>query len=249
MWRPARRATTGRHIAYAAARLGLAATVYVPAGVDESKRRAIADLGAQVVVSTYAGYDDTEQWALEEIERSGRLFVSAFDDEAIMAANGGTLATELLEQVPDARGFLLPVGGGGLGSGFAFVVGERLSDATVVGCQLESSPALKMSLESGRAVTRLPAADTTAGGLEGGIGAKPFAILRTRIQRVALLSEAEIFEAVRWMLDTHQYSIEPSAAVTIAACLTGKAGRFAAPVVVVLSGRNVAVATLRRILA
>jgi len=97
-------------------------------------------------------------------------------------------------------------------------------------------------------VTRLPAFATTAGGVEGGIGARPFEILRTRVNRVALVSEEEIFEGVRWMLDHHQYVVEPSAAVVVAACLSGKAGRFDRPVVVVLSGRNVARDTLRRIL-
>ena len=90
--------------------------------------------------------------------------------------------------------------------------------------------------------------ETTAGGLEGGIGVSTFEILRDRIDHVALLSEEEIFDAVRWMLAEHQYLIEPSAAVTVAACLAGKVGRPDTPVVVVLSGRNVSLETLKRIL-
>jgi threonine dehydratase len=166
-----------------------------------------------------------------------------------MAGNGGTLALDLIEQVPDAGAFVVPVGGGGLSAGLSFVVKKRDASAVVVGCQHEGSPALKLSLERGAAVTRLPAFETTAGGVEGGIGEKPFEVLRTRVDRVALVSEGEIFEGVRWMLDAHQYLIEPSAAVVVAACLSGKAGRFDRPVVVVLSGRNVALSTLRRILA
>ena len=238
----------GKGIAYAARALGLTPTIYVPKSVDSSKKNAMVAMGGEVIVSDFDGYDDTEEWARREIEKSGKVFVSAFDDEDIMAGNGGTLAAEVLEDVPQARAFLLPVGGGGLSSGFSFVVKERLPDAVVLGCQHEKSPALALSLEQGRAVTRLPAVETVAGGIEGGLGAKPFEILRTRIDRVALISEEEIFEAVRWMLATHQYLIEPSAAVTIAACLTGKAGSLDAPAVVVLSGRNVSLETLRRIL-
>jgi threonine dehydratase len=96
---------------------------------------------------------------------------------------------------------------------------------------------------------RLPPFATTAGGLEGGIGRTGFEVLRTRIDGVALLTEAEIFDAVRFMLERHQYLIEPSAAVTVAAILTGKAGRLASPTVAVISGRNVALPTIRRILA
>ncbi|TMQ11289.1 MAG: pyridoxal-phosphate dependent enzyme [Deltaproteobacteria bacterium] len=76
-----------------------------------------------------------------------------------------------------------------------------------------------------------------------------FDALRTRVDGVALLGEAEIFEGVRFMLERHQYLIEPSAAVTVAAILTGKAGGLASPTAVVISGRNVALSTLRRILA
>jgi threonine dehydratase len=239
----------GKAIAYAARLLGVRAKVYVPRSVDDAKRQAILGMGAQLVVSEFDGYDDTEEWARREIAKAGLIFVSAFDDDAIMAANGGTLAREVLEQVPRASAFVLPVGGGGLSGGFSFVVRESVPNALIVGCQLEESPALKLSLEQGRAVTRLPAIETAAGGLEGGIGVRPFEVLRARIDRVALISETEIFEAVGWMLEKHQYLIEPSAAATVAACLRGKVGALNGPAVVVISGRNVSVQTLERILA
>ena len=135
-----------------------------------------------------------------------------------------------------------------MSAGLSFAVKERFSDAVIVGCNHEKSPALALSRERGQAVTRLPAIKTTAGGIEGGIGAKPFEILRDRVDRVALVSEEEIFEAVRWMLENHQYLIEPSSAAAVAACLTGKAGGFDRPVAVVISGRNVGLPTLKRIL-
>ena len=238
----------GKAVAYVARELAISARVYLPRDADPSKRRAIEDLGAEVVVTEFPGYDDTEEVARAAAARLGRLFLSAFDDDAVIAGNGGTLALEILEQVPDAGGFVVPVGGGGLSAGLSFVVKDRDPASILVGCQHEGSPALRLSLERGRAVTRLPAFETTAGGVEGGIGARPFEILRTRVDRVALVSEEEIFAGVRWMLDAHHYLIEPSAAVAVAACLSGKVGRFDRPVVVVLSGRNVALATLRRIL-
>jgi len=238
----------GKAVAHVARELGIPARIYLPAGVDESKRRAIASLGAEVVVTELPGYDDTEEVARAEASWLGRPFLSAFDDDAVIAGNGGTMALEILEQVPEAGAFVVPVGGGGLSGGLSFVVRERDATAVVVGCQHEGSPALRLSLERGEAVTRLPAFATTAAGVEGGLGTKPFEILRTRVNRVALVSEEEIFEGVRWTLDRHQYVIEPSAAVVVAACLSGKAGRFDRPVVVVLSGRNVARETLRKIL-
>jgi threonine dehydratase len=238
----------GKAVAYVAKELGVPARIYLPRGVDASKRRAIESLGAEVIVTELPGYDDTEERARLEAARLGKPFLSAFDDDAVIAGNGGTLALEILEQVPRAGAFVVPVGGGGLCAGLSFVAKDRDSSSVVVGCQHEGSPALALSLARGEAVTRLPAFETTAGGVEGGIGARPFEILRTRVDRVALVDEPEIFAAVRWMLDEHQYVIEPSAAVVVAACLSGKAGRFNRPVVVVLSGRNVALSTVQRIL-
>ena len=206
-------------------------------------------LGARVLRSGFDGFDETEQLAKAEAARSGRPYLTAFDDAAILAANGGTLAAEVLEDAPEARTFLVPVGGAGLAGGFAFYAKSLLPDARIVGCQHVLSPALALSLERGEAVLKLPPVATTAGGLEGGIGKTGFEVLKTRIGGVALLTEEEIFEAVRFMLDRHQYLVEPSSAVTVAAILTGKAGRIDSPAVAVVSGRNVALATIRRILA
>src|SRR5713101_3917076 len=100
----------GKGIAWASRLLGLTPTIYVPKSVDPAKHSAMVALGAEVIVSEFDGYDDTEAWAREETARSGKVFVSAFDDEDIMAGNGGTLAVEVLEDVPDARAFLVPVG-------------------------------------------------------------------------------------------------------------------------------------------
>jgi threonine dehydratase len=239
----------GKAVAYTARELGVPTEIYVPRDVDEAKYRAMLALGAHVIRTDFEGYDDTERAARAAAAASGRPFLTAFDDARLLAANGGTLAAEVLEDCPEARAFLLPVGGGGLSGGFAYYAKHQLADCRMIGCQHEGSPALALSLERGEAVVSLPPFATTAGGLEGGIGRTGFDVLRTRIDGVALLGEAEIFEAVRFMLDRHQYLIEPSAAVTVAAILTGKAGRLASPTVAVISGRNVSLPTIRKILA
>lgn len=239
----------GKAVAYVARALGVPAEIHVPRDVDQAKYEAMLALGASVVRSDFEGYDDTEEVARAEAARSGRPFLTAFDDARILAANGGTVAAEVLEDCPEARTFLLPVGGGGLAGGFAYYAKAVQAESRVIGCQHEGSPSLALSLERGHAVVRLPAFATTAAGLEGGLGRTGFEVLRTRIDGVALLTEAEIFDAVRFMLERHQYLIEPSAAVTVAAILTGKAGRLESPTVAVISGRNVALPTIRRILA
>ncbi len=239
----------GKAVAAVARELAIPAEIHVPRGVDESKYRGMLALGARVVRSEVDGFDETERVAKAEAERTGRPFLTAFDDPLILAANGGTLAAEVLEDGPAARIFLLPVGGAGLAGGFAVYAKTALPESRIIGCQHVLSPALALSLERGEAVLTLPPVATAAGGLEGGIGRTGFEALRHRVDGVALLTEEEIFEAVRFMLDRHQYLIEPSSAVTVAAILTGKAGRLDAPAVAVISGRNVAMPTLRRILA
>ena len=239
----------GKAVAYVARELGVPAEIHVPRNVDESKYQGMLALGANVARSTFDGFDETEQLAKAEAARTQRRFVTAFDDDLMLAANGGTLAAETIEDCLAARTFLLPVGGAGLAGGFAFYAKTALPDSRIVGCQHALSPALALSLERGEAVLRLPPVETTAGGLEGGIGKTGFDVLKDRIDGVALITESEIFDAVRFMLDKHQYLIEPSSAVTVAAILTGKAGRLDSPVAAVISGRNVALPTLRRILA
>lgn len=238
----------GLGTAFAAREAGAAATVFLTSGADDSKRRKIETLGARTVRSAFPGYDDTESWAREEAERLGLAWVPAFDDPVVMAGNGGTLASEILEELPDARTFLFPVGGGGLAAGAAYVVSERRPAAAFVAAQLAGSPALAMSLARGAAVTRLPAFETLAAGLEGGIGARTFAVLRDRVARVALVEEDEILEAVRLLHAAHGWVVEPTGAVAVAALLSGKAGNLEGPVVVPLTGRNVSESTTASIL-
>ena len=234
----------GKGVAYAARQEKIRATIFVPSSVDEAKYQGMLALGADVRRSAYAGYDDTEAWARAEAARLGMPFISAFDDYDVMAGNGGTLALECFEQVPEAAAFLLPVGGGGLSAGFASVAGER----RLIGCQHELSPALRLSLEVGVAVTRLPAVETLASGVEGGIGKLTFDILKSRVREVALVSEAAICDATRWIAEQHQYWVEPSSAVTLAACLSGKV-KIAGPAMILLCGRNVSARTMATVLA
>lgn len=224
-------------------------TICVPRSVDQAKLAAMrSSWTANVLVSDFDGYDETEAWARELAGANGKTFISPFDDYAVMAGNGGSLAVETLRQFPKARNFVLPVGGGGLAAGFAFEVKRRKPDAKIICCQHVLSPALRMSLDAGRAITKLPAVETMAGGVEGGIGALTFEILAPLVDHVALVTEEEILDGVRWMIGHHQYLIEPTAAVSIAACLSGKVELQDGPAVIVISGRNVSAETVKKIL-
>jgi threonine dehydratase len=243
--------SAGNHgwaMAYAAHLFGIPVTVYVPAEADTVKVEGIASQGARVIRSEFPGYDETEKFAKAQAKSLGLAFVSPYDDFAVMAANGGTIAREILEEAPEVATFVVPVGGGGLAAGLGYCVKSRRPDSHLVACQHTESPALKLSLERGEAVTELPPIRTAAGGIEGGIGTLTFPILEEVVDEIVLLSEAEIVGAVRWFLAQHRYLIEPSSAVTLAACLTGKLAKIESPAVMVLTGRNVALDHLKAIM-
>lgn len=241
--------SAGNHgwaVAWAAGRVGVPATVYLPSTADPGKVEAIRRLGAEVVIPGPTGFDDVEPLAMEYAARAGRPYLSAFDDDWVMAGNGGTLAAEVLEDLPDTYCWLLPVGGGGLAAGTVRYLRASNRPFRLVGCQLAESPSLQLSLQSGRAVTRMPSIDTWAGGLEGGIGARTFHHLREQVHRVALLNEEELRSAMIWLLGRHHYLAEPSGLAGIAACVTGKCGPQKGPAVVVVTGRNFALERLSR---
>ncbi len=238
----------GKGVAYAAREAKIRAIICVPRSVDKSKYEAMISMGSDVRVSEFDGYDDTEEWAREIAKQRGITFLSAFDDYAVIAANGGTTAIECMEDAPEARNFILPVGGGGLAAGFSFCVKMRQSCGKIAAIQHALSPALKLSIEAGHAITKLPAVETMAGGVEGGIGELTFSVLEPLVDRVVLVTEEEILEGVRWMLEHHQYLIEPTAAVPIAACISGKIGELDGPAAVVISGRNVSSESVKKIL-
>jgi threonine dehydratase len=193
-----------------------------------------------------------EEWAMAEAARDGRPFLSPYDDDAIIAAGGGSLAAEVFEDVPGARTFLIPTGGAGLAAGFAFYALSHDAECRIICCQHALSPGVQRSMEAGRAVRGLRAIETSAGAIEGGVADLPFEVLRDRVGlahvAVAHVTEAEIEGAVRWMLENHQYLVEPASAAAVAAVLTNGRIKIETPAVIVLTGRNVSLKVISKIL-
>ncbi len=238
----------GLGVAYAAQLAKVPCVVYVPKNVDEAKRRKILKLGAHVIESDFIGYDDTLAWAMQQVALTNHHFISAFEDERIMAANGGTIAAEILEDLPDVENVLFPVGGGGLGGGLSYYLKSTKPTIYLIGCQHIDSPALKLSLEQGKAVTFMPSIETIAGGLEGGLGERCFNVLKGLIDEIALVTESEVREAVCWLLQHHQHLAEPSAVAGVACCLNRKVAQPTGKTVILLTGRNVAFSTLQSVI-
>jgi threonine dehydratase len=227
----------GKGVAWAAARLGIMATVVVPKETPLKKRRGIEDLGAELVLNDARGYDAAEAAARELATRRDVPFLSPFDDPLIQAGNGGTIALEILRQAPDATRVVAPVGGGGLAAGLVSVFAFENPLVEVLGVQSEASPAMARSLADGRVYETWPPSDTLAEGLEGGVAASTVALCKG-LSGVSLVSEKSIAAAMTRARRDAGIELEGSAATTLALVLEGRIDARD-DVVFVLTGGNV----------
>lgn len=207
----------------------------VPRGTPAVKIGRMRALGAELVVDG-ATYDDSEAIARQLAAERGARFVSPFDDQDVIAGNGGDLAAEILRQRPDVARIVVPVGGGGLIGGLAGALGPRGID--VVGAEPAANCAMHDSLARGAALTEYGGGETCAEGLAGAIAQRTFELVRDRAAGIALVDEAAIRDAVRSCYRELGIVAECSAAVAIAALVTGaiEPATSGATVVVVTGG-------------
>ena len=243
-------ASAGNHgaaMALVCRRLGVRLTAVVGRTAPEVKRAAIAALGAELVVEG-ADYDEAERAARELARARGARFVSPFDDDDVIAGNGGGVAAELVGEVPDLARVLVPVGGGGLAAGLAQALAPR--GVTVIGVQPETNCAMHDSLVAGRALTDYQGGATLADALAGACGARTYEICARHLDSVALVAEEDIRRAVAALYRDAGVVAEPGAAVEIAAIMTGAVRPApAGTTVVVVTGANIDPDLLDRILA
>lgn len=241
-------ASAGNHaqgVALAARELGIRATVFMPANAALPKLAATRDYGAEVVLGG-ASLDEAIVSAHEFADRTGAVFISPFDHADIVAGQG-TVALEILEQVPDVRTVVVPLGGGGLAAGIAAALAEAAPHVAVVGVQAEQVAAYPGSLAQGRPVA-VPVRATMADGIAVGLpGQVPFDILARTHVPVRTVSEEDLSRALLLLIERAKMLVEPSGAAGVAA-LMREPTAFEGPVVVILSGGNVDPLVLLRVL-
>jgi threonine dehydratase len=236
-------ASAGNHglgVARAATLLGCRATVVVPETASVAKVSALEASGAELLLVGQT-YDEAEFAARALAVERDLPFVSAYNDP-LVAAGGGTVALEVLADVPAVRTVIVPAGGGGLIGG----VGAAASGGrTVIGVQSEASPSLYAAFSAGRRV-EVEVRESLADGLAGNVeeGSLTFDLMRRYVSEMMLVSEAQIADAMRWLLEHAHVVVEGSAAVGVAALLGGL--RPSGPIAVILTGRNVATSVLRQ---
>jgi threonine dehydratase len=233
-------------IAYAAARVGAKVTVAMPESAPKTKVDATRGYGAEIVFAP----DLTGLLALvaELQTKTGAYFLHPYDDPDMIAGHG-TLALEVLEDLPDADLFVVGVGGGGLIAGIATVVAARRPSARVVGVEPRGANAVRRALDAGKPV-RLERIETMADGLAAPIaGQIPLEIIRRHVADVVVIEEPVIAEGVRFLAERAKLVAEPAGAAATGALLSGKvAVRPGERVVSIVSGGNVDLARLAQIL-
>jgi threonine dehydratase len=222
-------------------------TIFVPESVSPAKVRRLAAFDCQVRRAG-ADYDAAHALAEAYARQHGASYLSAYDDLAVIAGQG-TVALEALEDLPNADIVIVPVGGGGLIAGTAVVARAVNPAIRVVGVQPEASPSAFLSLRDGRAYEAYEAGPTICDGLAGGFGRLPFEIAGPLIDQVLVVPEADVRRAVGWLLAEEQLLVEGSAAIAIAPLLNGQLDIAGKTVAALLTGRNLDVRVLQKILA
>lgn len=243
-------ASAGNHaqgVALAAQMLGITALIVAPDSTPATKIAGIRQYGADVTLYG-AHYDEAERYAFGLAEETGRAFVHAFEDEAIVAGQG-TVGLELFQDQPAIEQVFVPAGGGGLMCGIGVAARAMNSRVQVVGVQSEASPAWHAAYEAGKPVDVIYQ-DTWAEGLLGGIGSRNFVLARRVVDRIGLVREQDIQAAMRWALDVHHWVIEGSGAVALAwALVKGRSDLKGTKSAIVLTGGNLDIARLRWLLS
>ncbi|MCC9205357.1 threonine ammonia-lyase [Arthrobacter sp. zg-Y769] len=236
-------ASAGNHaqgVAVAAARLGIAARIYMPLGVALPKLAATRGHGAEVILHGHT-VDEALAEAQRYADQSGAVFVHPFDNVDVVAGQG-TIGLELLDQIPDLDTVLMGVGGGGLLAGVAVALKSRARELgreiRIIGVQAENAASYPPSLAAD-ALVPLTRVSTIADGIAvGSPGQLPFSIIRELVDDVVTVSEDSLARALIFLLERAKMVVEPAGAVGVAALMDGKIenpGNTA----VILSGGNI----------
>jgi threonine dehydratase len=236
----------GLGIASAAAALAIPATVFVPRTAPAVKRDKIAALGATIDASA-DNYDAAESLARAHAARTGTMFVSPCTGRELLAGQG-TVALEILEDLPALRTVVVAVGGGGLVGGVGGLLRGEAPGVRIIGVQSERTNAMTLALRSGLP-TDIPDRPTLADGLAGLVDAEMLAQGQAAIDEIVTVSEPDIASAIAYLWIEEGAKVEGAGAVGVAALLAGLLPTIEFPVAVVVSGGNIDGAVHAEILA
>ncbi len=233
-------ASAGNHaqgVAVAAYSAGISATIVMPEWSSLSKQEATRGYGAEVIIHGQTLEESIRK--AQEIALKGRLFIHPYDDDDIIAGQG-TIALEILADLPETDMIIIPVGGGGLIAGMATAAKAKKPEIEIVGAQAEACPSAEEAIRQG-SPRRITAGKTIADGIRvAETGKKTLPVLQRYVDHLATASEAEIADAMLLLLERKHIVAEGAGAVPLAAFLNGSVGvQSGSNVVLVISGGNI----------
>ena len=241
--------SAGNHaqgVALAAQKNGIKSVICLPDGAPISKVEATKSYGAEVCL-VEGVYDDAYQKALQLRDEKGYTFIHPFNDEDVIAGQG-TIALELIEQLPDLDAVIVPIGGGGLISGIAYTIKTLYPNVKVYGVQAVGAPSMKKSVENG-GVEELTSISTIADGIAvKKPGDLTYEFCRRYVDEIVTVSDDEISAAILALMEQHKLVTEGAGAVAVAAAMFGKVDLAGKKAVCLLSGGNIDVTILSRVI-
>ena len=241
--------SAGNHaqgVALAATKHGVKSLICLPEGAPLSKIQATKGYGADVCL-VKGVYDDAYQKALELKEQYGYTFVHPFDDEDVIAGQG-TVALEILEDMPKVDAIVVPIGGGGLISGIAYTIKNLKSKIKVYGVQAEGAPSMYRSVKEGAPIT-LDEVNTIADGIAvKHPGTLTYELTKKYVDDIFTVSEDEIATAIVTLMERKKMVAEGAGAVSVAAAMFNKLPLKDKNVVCIVSGGNIDVNKLSRVI-
>ena len=244
-------ASAGNHgcaMAWAALQAGLRTVIFTPRRAPATKLDAIRRHGAELRAEAET-YEDSERMAKQFAREAGHPFISAYSHPDLLAATG-TIALEVVEDLPSVDLLVVPVGGGGLLAGIAAAINAVRPDVEVVGVEAEASHPFAASLAAGR-IVEVEVGPTIADGLAGNMDPDnlAFQVVQALVRRLAMVSEQELQDGIRHLV-RHDHLIAEGAGIAgVAALAAGRVPARDRRTAVIVSGANIDAELLVRVLA
>jgi threonine dehydratase len=242
-------ASAGNHaqaVSYHASRRGISAQICMPLATPLNKVMATRRFGGEVVLYG-ANYDEACDEARRRCAEQGLTFIHPFDDDAVIAGQG-TLGLELLGQIPDMDAVVVPIGGGGLISGISCALKEINPRIRIIGVQTSRLPSMQAAVREKQPVT-LPVASTLADGIAvRRTGDRTLPMVQRYVDEIVTVEEEEIANAILLLLEREKMLAEGAGATAVAALLYHKTSCKGKKVVAIVSGGNIDVSILSRII-
>ena len=241
-------ASAGNHaqgVAWASSLLGIHSTIVMPEGVSLAKQMATQSYGGEILL--FGQNTDEALGHAKKLAKEGKPLIHPFDDEQVIAGQG-TIGLEILKEVPEVEAIIIPVGGGGLVSGIATIVKKRKPRVKIIGVQSIHAPSAFYSLKR-KKIVEGKVKPTLADGIAiRRVGEITFPMIQRGVDEMVTVNEDEIASAILMLMERKRVVAEGAGAAPLAALLSGRLKIRSKKVVLVISGGNIDVHLLDRII-